>query len=70
MDNDELYQVVDCWECGEPIPRAADAYWFNPDGALCLVCASRRGGEYDAGHDRWLRLPDTGDLPDERRQHP
>lgn len=69
MEEEEFEDTVECWECGEAIADPGEAYWFSPEGALCLECAARRGGEYDELADRWTREPDTTDLADERRPH-
>lgn len=69
MEQEEFEDLIECWECGEPIVEPAEAYWFSPEGALCLECAGRRGGQFDPLADRWTRQPDTADLADERRPH-
>jgi hypothetical protein len=72
MHEEELEDLAECWECGAPVAPGADgAYVFgeDEDRILCQEWPKRRGGEYDAVHDRWTREPDVADLPDERRPH-
>lgn len=60
-----------CLDCGAPIDlEGAGVYVIIDEDALCAECASRRGGVYDSGDDRWTIEPTVADLPDERRPHP
>jgi hypothetical protein len=54
-----------CWDCKTTISWMANrAFTFGADGVLCWSCAVRRGGIYEAAHDRWTRAPEIGDLLD------
>jgi len=68
MEPEELDELVDCWDCGETVSPSEDSvFQFGDRAVLCLKCAIRRGGAYDAIGERWTRPPSIGDLPDERR---
>lgn len=70
MQQEELDELVDCWECGATVSPSEDpVFQFSDEGVLCFECAVRRGGKYDAVDDCWTRAPSTNDLPDERRPH-
>jgi len=59
-----------CTSCGAAIDVGRErAFSYGPSGVLCHACATRRGGVYDAGRERWEVEPDLTDLPDERRPH-
>jgi hypothetical protein len=67
MEPEELDELVECWECGETVSPSEDSvFQFGDRAVLCLECAIRRGGAYDAIEERWTRPPSTADLPDER----
>jgi hypothetical protein len=71
MDEEELDELVECLDCGEPIVPGPDrAFAVSSEAFLCYACALRRGGAYDVGEDRWVSPPDVADEPDERRPHP
>ncbi len=71
MDREEEGELTTCAECGSEIAPATDeAFAFGETGFLCMECALRRGGVYDADQDRWTVAPDVSDLWDERRPHP
>lgn len=55
---------IECADCGAPVAETAPCFPFgtDPDDILCLECAIRRGGQYDAPHDHWTVPPDTSDL--------
>ena len=54
---------VTCADCGDPVdPGAGRAYVLCEQMALCFACATKRGGSYDAGGDRWTTPPATDDL--------
>jgi hypothetical protein len=68
MEPEELDELVECWECGETVSPSEDSvFQFGDRAVLCLKCAIRRGGSYDAIGERWTRFPSTADLPDERQ---
>ncbi len=71
MEREELDELVECYDCGATLEPAGDGV-FVIEGtlALCWACAERRGGVYDAREERWTRVPDLSDVPDERRPHP
>ncbi|MEB2310416.1 MAG: hypothetical protein OZ921_01210 [Sorangiineae bacterium] len=66
-DERDAEDVVQCWECGDAIPMPSEAYWFSEESAICLACATRRGGAYDPADERWVREPDTAALLDGQR---
>ena len=71
MQEEEWLLETNCMICGVELDPAADrAFLFGETGVLCFDCAIERGGEYDSEQDRWVKAPDVGDLPDERRPHP
>ena len=62
-DEDEREVASACADCGEPIePRGARSYEFGEQSQLCWSCAIRRGGSYDAKHERWTTKPSTANL--------
>ena len=55
-----------CASCGERIaPESESAFGFGTGNVLCAVCATRRGGRYDASRDVWDEPPDLSGLADE-----
>jgi hypothetical protein len=38
------------------------SYEFGEQSQLCWSCAIRRGGSYDAKHERWTTKPSTANL--------
>jgi hypothetical protein len=68
MELEELEELVECWECGETVSPSEDSvFQFGDRAVLCLKCAIRRGGAYDAVDERWIAAPSMAGLPDERR---
>lgn len=66
MHRSETEELVPCSDCGAEVSIAgARAFTFGSAGVLCWDCAVRRGGSYDAQHERWSTAPRTGDLHDE-----
>jgi hypothetical protein len=65
MHESESHELVSCAVCGAEISVAADrGFAFGPSGALCWECGVRRGGRYDALHERWEVPPQFADLLD------
>lgn len=59
--NLDRYMV--CIECERSLDTAFDpTFLIEEEDVLCLDCAIKRGGLYDAGHETWLRAPDVNDL--------
>jgi hypothetical protein len=70
MHREEFEQAERCAVCGVGLAVATErGYAFGTTGVLCYECATRRGGVYDATHDRWSTEPDVSGLPDERQPH-
>src|SRR5688572_4616284 len=56
MEPEELDELVECWDCGETVSPSEDSvFLFGDRAVLCLKCAIRRGGAYDAIGERWTR---------------
>lgn len=71
MHRTEQEELMDCIDCGATVAPGADrAFAITDEMVLCHACATRRGGQYDEMHDRWLVPPRLDGLPDERRPHP
>lgn len=69
MEPEELDELEDCWDCGETVSPTEDSvFQFGDRAILCLRCAIRRGGQYDALGECWTQVPSMADLPDERRE--
>jgi hypothetical protein len=63
MDEQELEEQVPCRACGALVwPNLEPSFVFGEDQLLCLGCSMRRGGEFDAEHERWARDPDVSEL--------
>jgi len=59
----ETREYGTCSACGAEIdPGRERGYTFGADGLLCWACAIRRGGSWDAAHERWARPPRVDDL--------
>lgn len=66
MRRSEERELVVCTDCGVEVSVRADyAFTFGSSGVLCVRCAIRRGGRYDASQDHWVEEPDFGDLAPE-----
>ncbi len=62
-DDEEREIASACADCGELIePGGARSYEFGEQSQLCWACAVRRGGSYDARHERWVKKPSTANL--------
>ena len=71
MEGDEYDDLYQCIDCGAEIAPGTDrVFAVSPEEYLCFDCSVRRGGQYDADEDRWVRVPWVADEPDERRPHP
>lgn len=69
VEPEELDELVECWDCGETVSPSEDSvFQFGDRAVLCIKCAIRRGGSYDAFGERWTEAPSIADLPDERRE--
>jgi hypothetical protein len=62
MHRSEEHEWACCVDCGAEIRPGPDPTFALGAGVLCLDCALRRGGRYDAEQDRWVTEPDFGDL--------
>lgn len=62
MHRDESDQLVTCADCGAEVDSRERPYGFGSESVLCFACAERRGGSYDALHDRWTETPDLSGL--------
>jgi hypothetical protein len=67
MHRAESDELLTCTACGAAINPRDRVYSFGAEGALCFSCAVQRGGEYDAGQDRWTRSPDVSDVAEPER---
>jgi hypothetical protein len=66
MHRSEMADLVVCSDCGAEISLSAGrVFTFGTSGALCWECAERRGGSYDATHERWSSPPSISDLEEE-----
>jgi hypothetical protein len=66
MHESEERELVACAVCGAALSFVSDrAFGFGTDSALCWECSVKRGGRYDAVHERWEVVPRTDDLRDE-----
>lgn len=66
MDEEELDELDECVDCGATVDVETDpSFPFGSRGVLCLECAIRRGGIYDADEDRWTSPPDLRGLESE-----
>lgn len=61
-EEDEREIASACADCGELIPSGIRSYEFGEQSQLCWSCAIRRGGSYDAKHERWTTNPSTDNL--------
>ena len=69
MEPEELEELVECWDCGETVSPSEDSvFQFGDRAVLCLRCAIRRGGQYDALDESWTLPPSVADLPVESRE--
>lgn len=66
-ESDELSQCADCG--AEVSPGRDRAYAYDAENVICFECATRRGGGWDALHERWEKAPDLSGLVDSRRPH-
>lgn len=62
MDIAEWEEVIECADCREPVADPTQGFAFGEDAALCLECATLRGGKYDAATDKWLVEPNLEGL--------
>jgi len=66
MQQEEDVELATCAGCGAEIALASDrAFSFGSGSALCWECSLKRGGRYDAAHERWEVDPRVSDLPAE-----
>ena len=66
MHRSEERTLSRCADCGAEIrAEAQEGFTFGTRGVLCLQCAERRGGSYDAGQDRWTTSPDLQGLEED-----
>jgi hypothetical protein len=63
----ESRELLCCVACGALVDTREGVYSFGTQGVLCFSCALRRGGAYDAAHDRWTHSPDVSDLAEPER---
>ena len=63
MELEELELREPCADCGTlVIDGLMPLYAFGEGEILCGQCAVRRGGQYDAEHDKWVKDPNISDL--------
>ncbi len=63
QDRNEVDAGVCCALCGADVSPGSDrSFSFAAEQVLCWDCAERRGGVYDAIHERWETAPETDDL--------
>lgn len=63
MHRSEEGELVRCADCGAEVSLRADrTFAFGTASALCWECSVKRGGRYDATHERWEESPSVGDL--------
>lgn len=63
MHRSEERSLSTCADCGATMrAEAQEGFTFGTRGVLCLECAARRGGSYDAQQDRWTVAPDLEGL--------
>lgn len=71
MHQTESNELTECAECGAEVSPGPDrAYVYSDENVLCFECSVKRGGSWDAAHERWEKAPDLTGLPDARRPHP
>ena len=59
----EPEEFVTCALCRAQIAVGDDrSFAFGSDQAICWECSLRRGGRYDAQHERWEVAPHIVDL--------
>ncbi|MEW5852050.1 MAG: hypothetical protein AB2A00_24895 [Myxococcota bacterium] len=57
MEYDDFEQG-ECEDCRQTVTPPQDpVYRLGEDAFLCLQCATRRGGVYNADEDRWVVEP-------------
>ncbi|MCE7894131.1 MAG: hypothetical protein DYH12_31275 [Sorangiineae bacterium PRO1] len=70
MHETESDELTQCEECGAEVAPARDrAFVYSDENVLCYGCSVKRGGAWDALHERWEKTPDLTGLPDARRPH-
>jgi hypothetical protein len=63
MNSSEWIEPALCNDCNATIwPEVDRSFACSPEMFLCFACAVRRGGSYDANHERWTAAPDVGGL--------
>lgn len=63
MPQDLREQAASCVECGDDVAPANDrVYPVFRACVICMDCARKRGGVYDAVGDRWEQQPRLDDL--------
>jgi hypothetical protein len=66
MRESEERELVVCAGCGTALSVASDrGFSFGADSGLCWECSVKRGGRYDAIHERWEVAPEIADLRQE-----
>ncbi|MCK6534585.1 MAG: hypothetical protein L6Q84_16545 [Polyangiaceae bacterium] len=71
MHQTESTELTQCAECGAEIAPGPDrAFAYSDEDVICYECSVKRGGVWDALHERWEKDPDLAGLPDPRRPHP
>ena len=67
MHRSESRELLGCIACGALVDPREGVYGFGTESGICLQCALRRGGVYDAAYDRWTQSPDVSDLAEPER---
>lgn len=64
MEEQEL-ERYECADCGELVSDEAPHFELGGETelVLCFECAVRRGGQYDASRDEWVKFPDLRAVP-------
>jgi hypothetical protein len=63
MRRSEMEDFVACAVCGAQVALGSDrSFAFGSDQAVCWECSLKRGGRYDAQHERWEVAPRIVDL--------
>ncbi|MFO0564814.1 MAG: hypothetical protein U0263_04080 [Polyangiaceae bacterium] len=71
MHSSEWNELTPCADCGAEVAPGPDrAFLVNDEALLCFECATKRGGAWDAVHERWTKAPSLDGIPDPRRPHP
>jgi hypothetical protein len=63
MTTREQNRFIDCLGCAQVVNSSIDpVFRIQGSGCLCVECALKRGGSYDASHEAWVRAPNLAGL--------